>query len=222
MPVFAEKILRDLPWKRDNLVYLALIVFGLGMVFTAAVAFPSAPSKASVSPTPPYSAVNFPSQYRTQFIQYATVQRPDGTIRNLYINPEAITFIKRGSAFLPDNTVIVIDGYYALKTSAHEYQFDGNGRYVNGDSFEMLHVIEKRDDWTPADFVGENRIGNWNFGSFDMATGGYFDENMSACFHCHNATSQTDFLYSASLLGRYLQTGEVQFFICDLPDRIAC
>jgi hypothetical protein len=99
---------------------------------------------------------------------------------------------------------------------------DENGRYENGDAFEMLHVLEKRADWAATDFVSENRIGQWNFGSFNTANGEFFDENMSACFHCHNATERTDFLYSAPLLRDYIQTGQTQFLLCDLPDRIAC
>jgi hypothetical protein len=207
--------------KRDSLIYLTLILLGLGMILIAST-FSPAESNSRDTISPQHSGVKFPTDYQTQFIQYATVQRSDGTIRNLYINPEAIDFLKQGYAFLPNHTVIVIDGHYALKTADGEYQFDSAGNYLNGAPFEMLHVAEKRDDWASGDFVSENRIGNWNFGSFAPATGGYFDENMSACFHCHNATSQTDFIYSTRLLAHYLQTDRVQYLVCNLPDRIEC
>ena len=205
-------------WKRENIAYVLLIVFGAGMVFIAATI---SPSPTQSSETPRYSAVQLPADYKTRFIQYATVQRPDGTIRNLYINPESIDHL-RGGLTLPSDTTIVIEGYYALKNAAGDYLQDSTGHYVIGEPFEMIHVLEKRNDWTTADFMDDNRIEEWNFGSFDSASGGYYDENMSACFHCHNATSRTDFLYSASLLRQYLRTEEIQFFTCDLPDRIAC
>jgi hypothetical protein len=218
--LITDKTLNNRLLKHDKIIYLTLILFGIGMILIAST-FSPAESNAPDAP-PLYSGVKFPADYQTQFVHYATVQRSDGTIRNLYINPEALDFVRQGYAFLPDHTVIVIDSHYALKTADGEYQIDNAGHYVDGEPFEMLHVVEKRADWATADFVSENRIGNWNFGSFDPATGGYFDENMSDCFHCHNATAQTDFIYSTRFLSRYLQTGEVQYFVCNLPDRIAC
>lgn len=192
------------------------------MVLIAAT-FPIASSQPfAAAPTPRYSSVKLPQGYQTNFVHYATVQRSDGTTRNIFINPEAVEALKTGDRDLPDYTIIVIEGFYALKDAAGAYLLDNNGRYETGAAFEMLHVLEKRYDWTAADFVSENRSGQWNFGSFDTANGNFFDENMSACFHCHNATDRTDFLYSTTLLRHYLQTGQTQFFVCDLPDRIAC
>jgi hypothetical protein len=207
-------------WKREKFVYVLLIVFGAAMVFIAATISPS-PSDAQSSAVPRYSGVQFPADYKIRFVKYATVQRPDGTIRNLYINPENIDDL-RNSLLLPSGTTIVIEGYYALKNAAGDYLEDTSGHYVIGEPFEMIHVLEKRSDWSPDDFVDDNRIGQWNFGSFDPKTGGHYDENMSACFHCHSPTSRTDFLYSGALLRQYLRTDEIEYFLCDLPDRIAC
>jgi hypothetical protein len=213
-----DNVLSKSFWKRDKFAYLLLIVFGAAMVFIAATISPTPPQP---SPAPRYSAVQLPADYKTRFVQYATVQRPDGTIRNLYINPEHIDDL-RTSLMLPSGTVIVIEGYYALKNTKGDYLEDSTGRYVIGEPFAMIHVLEKRNKWIAADFVDDNRIGQWNFGSFDTATGDHYDENMSACFHCHSPTSRTDFLYSASLLRQYLRTDEIQYYFCDLPDRIAC
>jgi hypothetical protein len=210
-------------WKQDKLIYLLLIGFGGAMILIAATAFPAASSQVvNEAALPRYSGVKLPQDYQTAFVHYARVQRSDGTSRSIYINPEAIEAIKAGSRLLPEHTVIVIEGFYARKDGDGEYVLDDNGRYENGDAIEMLHVLEKRANWADVDFVSENRIGQWNFGSFNTATGDFFDENMSACFHCHNATEHTDFLYSVSLLGSYIQTGQTQFLLCDLPDRIAC
>jgi len=150
------------------------------------------------------------------------VQRPDGTIRDLYINSEAVDRLRSGSSILPNQTIIVIEGYCALKDAGGKYVLDKAHHYAKGEPFEMVHVLEKRADWAASDFVSDNRSGKWNFGSFSTATGAPYDENMSACFHCHNATSQTDFLYSYPLLSRYVLTGQTQFFLCNLPDRLAC
>ncbi len=192
------------------------------MILIAATFSPAPLQALTEADLPRYSSVKLPQDYQNAFIHYATVQRSDGTSRNIYINPQAIEAIKAGNRFLPENTIIVIEGFYAQKDDDDKYLIDNNGRYENGDAFEMLHVLEKRNDWATTDFVDENRIGQWNFGSFNTANGDFFDENMSACFHCHNATERTDFLYSASLLGGFIQSGQTQFLLCDLPDRIAC
>ncbi|MEO8611806.1 MAG: cytochrome P460 family protein [Chloroflexota bacterium] len=218
MPSTTENSSAKNIWKRDKLIYGLLIVFGAAMVFIAATISPT-PSQPQAAPQ--YSAVQLPVDYKTRFNQYATVQRPDGTIRNLYIDPDSEDYL-RNSFALPSGTIIVIEGYYALKNAAGEYLQDSDGRYVLGEPFEMIHVLEKRNNWSEADFVDDNRIGEWNFGSFDTKTGKHYNENMSACFHCHSPTSRTDFLYSASLLGQYLRSGQVPYFFCDLPDRIAC
>lgn len=198
---------------------MLLVIFGLAMVLIAATIQPTPSQPAELTR---YSAVTLPVDYQARFVHYATVQRPDGTIRNLYINPESMSSLMNSGGFAPPvNTVIVIEGFYALKNADGNYVTDSAGHYVSGAPFEMIHVLEKRSNWGAGDFVDDNRVGQWNFGSFDAA-GGHYDENMSACFHCHNATSRTDFLYSALLLRQYARTEQTQFFLCDLPDRLAC
>ena len=172
---------------------------------------------------PPYSSVQLPADYQTNFLHYATVQRPDGTVRNLYVSPNAVDTLSTGNFTLPDHTIIAIDGYYAQQDADGQYLTSSDGQYLAGQPFEMIHVLEKRDDWTISDFAVENRIGQWNFGSFAAnKTGEHFDENITDCFNCHNATAQTDFLYSAPLLTRYARTQLIQYMFCDLPNRLAC
>lgn len=86
----------------------------------------------------------------------------------------------------------------------------------------MIHVREKRADWQPGDFVNSLRSGDWNFGSFDAATGQPFDESISACFNCHNASGQPEFLFSFDLLQAYRASGETQYIICEFTGRTAC
>jgi hypothetical protein len=202
-------------WKNAKFVYLSLILLGVSMVFLAASlpATGGEPSK--------YSAVRLPEDYAQNLVHYATVQRIDGTIRNLYVTQNGVERLAMGQYPLPDRTVIVIEGFYAQQDNDGNYQTDENGHYLKGEPFEMVHVLEKRTDWRDADFVVENRIGQWNFGSFD-GQAGHFDEEMSACFNCHNATSRTDFLYTYPLLREYARTQQLQYLVCNLPDRIAC
>ncbi|MBZ0297972.1 MAG: cytochrome P460 family protein [Anaerolineae bacterium] len=161
--------------------------------------------------------VPFPANYQDTFVRYAQVERPDGTIRDLYISPNAV-----GRGSLPDGTTILIEGYHAAEDDSGEYLHDADGHYIKGEPFEMLHVIQKRGNWTDADFPGETRTGNWNFGSFEAATGERFEEDLLACFNCHNATPRTDFIYSRPQLNNYARTDLLQYFYCDVTGRLAC
>lgn len=167
--------------------------------------------------------VLLPENYRTEFAHFARVDRKDGTARDLYVSPGVLDAVRAGSP-LPDGTRIVIEAYYAQVDANGAFMRDVNGWFVKGEPFEMVHVMEKRRTWTSADFLSDARVGNgqWNFGSYRSDGGERFDEDLAACFNCHNATPQTDFIYTYSLLVAYARSGEAQYFYCDLAGRIAC
>ncbi len=170
---------------------------------------------------PPYSAVRLPENYRETFIHYATVDRRDQITRDIYISPDALVGY-RPNRSLPDGTVVVIEGYYAQTDADGQPLRDDDGHFVRGEPLEMVHVAEKRTNWSPGDFVGAARSGNWNFGSFQYDTGAYFDEIMSRCFDCHNSMDSTDFLYTFADVSRFAQNGLVRYSFCDLSGRSPC
>lgn len=178
-------------------------------------------------PTPdivfPVSSVELPANYRDTLEHFATVDRVDGFTRDLYINSAALdTYIMTG--ILPDDTTIVIEAYLAGVGEDGLYAVDEAGHYMKAEAQAMVHVMQKRLDWRPDDFVGDVRAGAWNFGSFDYTTGEPFQEETLRCFNCHNAmpSNRGDFIYSRLELDRYARTRLVQYLYCDLPDRIPC
>jgi hypothetical protein len=170
---------------------------------------------------PSYSGANLPENYPADFVQYARVDRTDGTIRDLYIARDALeTTLSNGS--LRDDAIIVIDGYDARRDANGDLLLDENGHYVKDVPFESFHIAVKRPDWDELDFPTTVRAGNWNFFSFDQQTHEPFDEDLGACFNCHQATPQSDFIYTRRQLARFASSGEVQYFLCNLSERIAC
>lgn len=171
-------------------------------------------------PVPLVHGVLYPVNYHADFVHYLTVERIDGTIRDIYISPAAARF--RPGLPLPENTVIVVEGYYAAENERGKFLKDNAGRFIKGEPFEQIHVLEKRSDWVDIDFPGDVRAGDWNFGSFDVNTGENFDESLTACFHCHRPTGNTDFVYTYSQLVDYTVDKDTQYFFCNLSNRVPC
>ncbi len=208
-------------WKQNRLSIVLLIAAIIVLPVIAAMSAPVRVINGTPTPAPKYSGVKLPSNYRADYVHYATIQRPDGTIRNVYINAEALIGIDQGY-LLPNDTTIVIDGNYAKRDANGALIIDKNGHYTPGEPFDMIHVRQKRNYWLPSDFVSDVRNGNWNFGSFDTQSGAPYDESISACFNCHHASEQLDFLFTYPQLVRYAVTGETVYFICNLTGRSSC
>jgi hypothetical protein len=179
---------------------------------------------ACTTAAPVSTGVLLPEGYRENFVQYARVDREDAIIRELYIHPNALEQVRAGR-LLADGTVIVIEAYHAQLNANDEPLLDEKGHFIKGEPLEMVHVIEKRPDWTAADFASDTRTtgrGDWNFGSYQFGAAERFDEDLNACFNCHNTTPQTDFVYTYPLLVDFVRSGQVQYFYCDIAGRIAC
>lgn len=179
----------------------------------------------NIIPTPerrfPISGVDYPENYREEFMLYVTVDRPDGTIRDIYVQPGMLPHVLAGRA-LPDGAVLVLETFDAQKGEDGEYLQDADGRLIKGELQAPVHVIEKRIHWAETDFVTELRIGNWNFGSFDANTGAAFDEDLQSCANCHQVVLRSDALYTLRQLREFAAMGKTQYFYCDLPGRTAC
>lgn len=170
---------------------------------------------------PAPGGVPYPADYATGYIHYATIDRGDATIRDLYISPRALQGL-RNTGRLPHDSVLVIELWQAAVDGQGEPLADEVGRWRKGEMQPVLHVAHKRMDWEEADFPGAARAGNWNFGSFERESGARIDEDLVACFNCHQATSRSDFLYSARELARFAMSDATQYFHCELSRRSPC
>ena len=89
------------------------------------------------------SGVTVPANYRDTFIRYAMVERVDGTIRDIYINREALSHLDISNA-LPNYTTIVIEAYNAVRDSDGNLIKDDQGHFQRGSEFDMIHVTQAR------------------------------------------------------------------------------
>jgi|GEM_PF-1412429 len=179
--------------------------------------------EADFGPTPVFaiSGVTLPENYRTDYIHYATVERPDGIVRDIYINPESAANMRAGYA-IPQDTTIVIEAFFAQRSSDGDIITDDAGHYVRDTPLEMIHVAQKRGDWAESDFVSNARNGDWNYGTFDYASSEHFEESVITCFTCHSPTQNTDFVYTYPDLTGYLRSNQLQQVFCDQTGRTPC
>ncbi len=216
---WVQNVLMIRKFFHDNRLTLTIALAAL-VILPLLAALVSSNDSTPITPTAiSVVGVPFPKNYRLEFTRYATVQRPDGTIRDLYINPTGLAAM-RSYYTLPVGTVIVIEGYNALKNADGSFVTDTDGHFVKGEPLPAVHVREKRSYWTAADYTSSARNDGWNFGSFD-ANGAIYNESLNACFLCHN-TAPADFTYSVQLIGDYLQSGEPEYFMCHTTGRTAC
>ena len=150
-----------------------------------------------------YAGVNFPADYAATFEHYATVDRGDADHSRSFHQsatrcracgaPVAcrMTACWSSTCGRPSWTKVVSPCW--MRTD----------RYRKAEMQPTLHVAHKRMDWSSEDFGSAARAGNWNFGSFERASGAHVDENLTACFNCHQANARNDFVYSAQQLVRY-------------------
>jgi hypothetical protein len=167
------------------------------------------------------SAVQYPANYRDTFAQYITVDRRDAVVRHIYVSPQALESLRQ-SRRIPPGTIIVIEAFDAQRDENGDPLTDDQGHFLPGEALEMVHVAQKRTDWQATDFPSAVRAGQWNFGSFEYGSGAPFDEDLNACFNCHQAAPETDFLYTGNLLAQYAFGGEALYMYCDLTRRTPC
>lgn len=192
-----------------------------GLLLVCAACAPAAAHNGGVRQ--PGLGVQLPGDFPTGFVQYARVDRVDKTIREIFVSQAAVDAIQ-GWQPLPNGTMIVIVGYHAQRGADGEALRDANGFWLPGESAAPIHVAEKRDDWTTADFTEDGvRNGAWNFGSFDAVSLARTDEDLVQCFNCHSTTGGTDFIWTHGELARYVRdSGAVQYRYCDLSGRSPC
>jgi hypothetical protein len=155
----------------------------------------------------------FSGDYRKELLQYATVERPDGKSRDIYISKAAVEAVRRGEP-IPVGTVIAID-LHTASWSNGDYQKDAHGLWVRAQDDPYLHVLEK--------VPGEGSKA-WVFGAFDPKTGQPEPGSSvpSDCLECHRSALATDMVHTFDQFVRFAQSGQVQQVYCNQPGRQLC
>jgi len=145
--------------------------------------------------------IAFPEGYKTHFVRYATVDRPDRKppiVRFFYVNPEALAAAVPGAA-LPEGTVIVMEDHKAVLGTDGQPVGDARGRFLPGDEVTNVFVQEKRAGWG-ADIPEALRNGDWDYAWFEPsgARKQVDPKKFERCFACHKDAAAADFNFTLS------------------------
>jgi hypothetical protein len=139
----------------------------------------------------------FPADYKTRFVLYNTVERPDrnpAVVRHFYANPEAVAAAKPREA-APYGTVLVMEDRKVALDAAGQPRRDAEGRFVVTDEVVAIAIQEKRAGWG-ASYAPEKRNGEWEYAVFGPDGAARPTANLGPCFTCHLNRTGRDYTFT--------------------------
>jgi hypothetical protein len=130
--------------------------------------------------------VELPADWRTRFVVYTEIERPDRTpnqVRIMYVNPEAATAARAGVP-APANTVLVMEDRAAILGADGKALRDAKGRMVMGSQTLAIAVMEKRAGWG-SEYPTSQLNGEWEYASYTPDGAKRAGVNTQPCFACH-------------------------------------
>jgi len=200
--------------------YIGLVL--LVLIFTA-MTRPEPEIVHPVTGDVPHFGMDFPENYREDFVLYLVVDRPDLTVRHIFAAPEVVEALANGDP-IPFGAQMVIETFDAQTDFLGNPQRDNQGHYRAGVMRPNVHVMEKRPNWTIEQLPSPVGVIDWNFASFDATTMLPSVENRNDCMTCHDSGAfRRDFVFSRSLLVAYVEAGfETQYLFCSRSGRGNC
>lgn len=152
--------------------------------------------------------------YKRLMVHYATVDRIDGFIRDLYISSQALQAVRQQKP-LPPGTVVLIDLHQAKPNGRGGFVREG-GFFVRASDEPYVHTMTRLE--------GQDSLTSWRFGAFDPRTGELEPgaEVPGDCLECHRTALTTEMLFSYPQLQAFARSGEVQRSFCKQPGRQLC
>lgn len=151
--------------------------------------------------------------YKNRLVHYATVDRIDGSIRDLYVSPEALEAVRQQKP-LPPGTVVLIDLHQAKPNGRGGFVREG-GFFVRASDEPYVHVMTRLE--------GQGSS-SWRFAALEPSSGAPEPgvEVPGDCLECHRAALTTELLFSYPQLLEFARSGEVQRSFCKQPGRQLC
>lgn len=143
--------------------------------------------------------VEFPVGYGTNFVRYATVDKPDRDppiVRFLYVNQAALAGAEAGEP-LPYGTVIVMEDHPAELDDTGAPVTREDGRFVPSPEVGNVFVQAKGEGWG-AEYPDAWRNGEWEYAWFNADGSRREDASFQGCFECHKGVEGQDYNFTLS------------------------
>jgi hypothetical protein len=165
-----------------------LLMLALAAGATVAVAVP-------LFATP--DRVKLPEAYKTGFVLYNKVDRPDRKrVRFMYVNPDAHASAQPDE-LLPEGTILVMEDHEAALGADGNLVRDKDGRLTPTDALTGIFVMEKRAGFGAAnDLPPEKDNGDWDYAAYKADGSPNPEAKLENCFACHMSRSNRDFTFT--------------------------
>jgi Cytochrome P460 len=169
-------------------------LFFLGAIVLAVLAFLLEPRQKAV-----VNGIAFPTNFQTQLVKYAVVERPGGLIRDEFASQAVIDATRDGKS-IPVGSMLVIQAFYGSSL----------GRLGQ----QNVHVMVKQNS---------SNNNAWTFAAFNPDGSVEPNMDLGVCKQCHSsAVIGRDSIFSFALLQNFIATGKPGFAYCSYPARIPC
>lgn len=162
------------------------------------------------------ASLDFDPNFRNVMIRYATVDRADGKVYDLYVSAAAFDILPLARQ-VPSGVSLAIESFSAERNAAGALVRDADGWLVKAVSDNDVHVSMKALEWVDREpmssqgqLLGEPTSGGtWRMAGFDPRTGEpTAGLDVSLCHGCHRDRRSADFVLSRDLLDAFAQTGQ--------------
>jgi hypothetical protein len=176
--------------------------------------------------------VELPTDFRSTMAHYATVERADGKVYEIYINRTGLEGW-RADRRLADGASFAIESFDAQRDGNGALLRDASGSLVKGESDNEIHVSAKRLAWngkaecTSPSLMNGRAMGEglWRMAAFDPRNGERIakaTQTPGECHQCHNDRRGEDFILSRGLLDRFASSGQVATISFTCGERDIC
>jgi Cytochrome P460 len=178
------------------------------------------------------SSVGIPADFRSTMAHYATVERADGKLYELFVNEIALDGWL-SERRLPAGSVFAIESFNAERNAEGEVKRDDMQRMIKGESDHEVHLSTKQNSWQPnGECTSESLmngtpmgLGQWRVTAFDPRDGQRIQQAShppGECHQCHTDRRGEDFILSRGLLDSYARIGQVARIAFACGERDIC
>jgi hypothetical protein len=203
-------------WNARVLISAVIVLLGVGVLMAQSLK----------------ETIDYPENYREEMAHYATVDRADNKVYELYVNIEALNRWREERSFSV-GTTFVIESFDASLSADGKPERDASGNLIKGASDNEIHVSEKQVQWsdngectTPNLMAGQPAgEGFWRMAAFDPRNGTRIanaTQKPGECHQCHMDRRAENFILSRGLLDSFARSGVVSRISFDCGEREIC